>query len=133
MPPTEPLAQQDYQSGTLTDAIEFLKRTRSELRELRKVRIWLDRIQVFDINGDYFEIVGVGYPDRAAVALLGAHCLQSRNDSRGHRKPLQRVQNRPPPRLGRRSGNVGSFVVPPLGGDRSPGDEERRLKANGSE
>jgi hypothetical protein len=72
MPQSEPLAQQDYQSGTLTDAIEFLKRTHSELRELRKVRIWLDRIQVFDINGDYFEIVGVGYPDRSAIALLEA-------------------------------------------------------------
>jgi hypothetical protein len=72
MPPNEPLAQHDYQSGQLADAVAFLKRTRSELRELRKVRVWPDRIQVFDINGDYFEIVNVGYPHQAAVALLQA-------------------------------------------------------------
>jgi hypothetical protein len=51
-------------------ALEFLKRTRDELRTLRKVRIWKDRLHVIDINKDFFEIRGVGYPDAAIVPLL---------------------------------------------------------------
>jgi hypothetical protein len=52
--------------------LEFLKRTRWELRELRKVWVWKDRLQIFDINGDFFEIRGVGYPDAAVVPILRA-------------------------------------------------------------
>jgi hypothetical protein len=51
-------------------ALGFLKRTRDELRMLRKVRIWKDRLHVIDINKDYFEIRGVGYPDAAIVPIL---------------------------------------------------------------
>jgi hypothetical protein len=66
----EPLATHDFQS--LDAALEFLKRTRWELRQLRKAHVYRDRLQVFDVNGDYFEVRGVGYPDAAIVPLLRA-------------------------------------------------------------
>ena len=65
-----PLAAFEYESGNLDDVFEFLKRTRSELRTLRKVHVWTDRVQLFDVNGDYFEIAGIGYPDEDVVPLL---------------------------------------------------------------
>ena len=67
-----PLATHDFASGGLDGALEFLKRTRSELRQLRKVRVWTDRLQIFDVNGDHFEVRGIGYPDADVVALLRA-------------------------------------------------------------
>jgi hypothetical protein len=67
-----PLATHDYTPGGLDAALEFLKRTRAELRSLRKVRVWTDRLQIFDVNKDYFEVRGVGYPDEAIVPLLQA-------------------------------------------------------------
>jgi len=66
----EPLATHDFVA--LDAALEFLKRTRSELRSLRRVRVWKDRLQIFDVNGDYFEVRGIGYPDADIVALLRA-------------------------------------------------------------
>jgi hypothetical protein len=69
---TPPLATHDYTPGGLAAALEFLKRTRWELRSLRKVRAWKDRLQIFDVNGDYFEVRGVGYPDADVVPLLRA-------------------------------------------------------------
>jgi hypothetical protein len=65
-----PLATHDYTSGGLDAALEFLKRTRSELRQLRRVRIWKDRLQILDVNKDFFEIRGIGYTDPDIVALL---------------------------------------------------------------
>ncbi len=65
-----PLAVHDYAPGGLEAAREFLKRTRAELRELRRVRLWRDRMQVIDINKDAFEIRGLGYPDADIVPLL---------------------------------------------------------------
>src|SRR5262245_676227 len=65
-----PLAIHDYQSGDVNAALEFLKRTRSELRMLRKVRVWKDRLQVIDVNKDYFEIRGVGYESPDIVPIL---------------------------------------------------------------
>ena len=53
-------------------ALLFLKRTRSELRTLRKVHVWPDRLGVFDVNGDWFEIRGVGYESPEIIALLDA-------------------------------------------------------------
>lgn len=67
---SEPLATHDFQ--TLDAALEFLKRTRAELRLLRRVRVYRDHLQVFDINGDFFEVRGVGYPDADIVPLLWA-------------------------------------------------------------
>jgi len=67
---TAPLATHDYTPGGLDAAVEFVKRTRAELRQLRRVRVYRDKFQIFDINGDYFEIRGVGYPDADVVPLL---------------------------------------------------------------
>jgi hypothetical protein len=69
---SEPLAIHDYVTGDLDLALEFLKRTRWELRSLRKVHVWKDRLQIFDVNGDYFEVRGVGYPDPDVAPLLRA-------------------------------------------------------------
>ncbi len=62
----------DYQAGKLPEALDFLKRTRSELRELRMVRVWRDRFQVFDVNGDAFEIRALGYLADEITAVLDA-------------------------------------------------------------
>jgi len=63
-------AVHDYQTGEVEGALEFLKRTRGELRSLVKVRVWKDRTQVIDVNKDYFEIRGLGYVDPAIVPVL---------------------------------------------------------------
>ena len=65
-----PLAIHHHCPGAVDAALEFLKRTRAELRVLRKVRIWKDRFHIIDVNKDYFEIQGVGYPDADIVPLL---------------------------------------------------------------
>ena len=65
-----PLATHDYNPGALDAALEFLKRTRWEMRELRRVRVWKDKLHVLDINKDVFEIRGVGYMDADIVPLL---------------------------------------------------------------
>jgi hypothetical protein len=62
------LATHDF--ATFAAACEFLKRTRAELRQLRKVRVWKDKLHVIDVNKDCFEIRGVGYPDADIVPLL---------------------------------------------------------------
>src|SRR3984893_7921865 len=65
-----PLATHDYAPGGLEAALEFLKRTRSELRALHRVRVWKDRLKVFDINKDICEVRGIGYPDADIIPLL---------------------------------------------------------------
>ena len=67
---TTPLATHDYTPGGLDAAREFLKRTRAELRELRKVRLWKDKLRVIDVNKDSFEVRGIGYGDAEVVELL---------------------------------------------------------------
>jgi hypothetical protein len=67
---SEPLATHEFTPGGLEAALAFLKRTRSELRDLRWVRVWKDKLHVIDINKDYFEIRGVGYTDADIVPLL---------------------------------------------------------------
>src|SRR4051812_47082701 len=67
---TEPRATHRYTPGGFDAAFEFLKRTRFELRSLRKVRIGRDWLHVFDINGDYFAIQGLGYADADMIPLL---------------------------------------------------------------
>ncbi len=66
----QPKATFPYQPGQMTEVLEFLKRTRSELSQLRMVRVWQDRLQVFDVNQDFFEIQGLGYADTDVVAPL---------------------------------------------------------------
>lgn len=68
----EAIAACDYRPGELDAVLEFLKQTRDQLRELRKVHVWIDRVQVFDVNGDFFEIRGLGYPDDDITPLLRA-------------------------------------------------------------
>jgi hypothetical protein len=65
-----PLATHDYVPGGLDAALEFLKRTRSELRQLRMVRLWKDKFRIIDVNKDFFEVRGIGYTDRDIVPLL---------------------------------------------------------------
>jgi len=65
-----PQAVFEFAPGRLAEALEFLKRTRSELRTLRMVRVWTDRLQVFDVNLDYFEVRGIGYREDDIVPLL---------------------------------------------------------------
>ena len=65
-----PLAVHVYRPGGLDETLEFLKRTRSELRQLRKVRVGKDFLRVYDVNGDLFEIRGLGYPHVEIVPLL---------------------------------------------------------------
>lgn len=67
-----PLATFDFTTGATPAALEFLKRTRWELRELRMVRVWKDKLQILDVNRDFFEIRGIGYPDADIIALLRA-------------------------------------------------------------
>jgi hypothetical protein len=67
---TIPRATHDYAQGGLAAALEFLKRTRNELRMLRWVRVWKDRFHVIDVNRDFFEVRGVGYGDADIVPLL---------------------------------------------------------------
>ncbi len=67
-----PLATHDYVPGAAAAALEFLKRTRWELRSLRFARVWRDRLRVIDVNGDSFEVRGVGYSDPDIVPLLRA-------------------------------------------------------------
>jgi hypothetical protein len=67
-----PLATHDFAPGGVAAALEFLKRTRSELRSLRHVRVWKDRLQVIDVNKDCFEIRGIGYEHPDVVPLLRA-------------------------------------------------------------
>lgn len=70
--PSEPPAAaiHEYEAVNLQAALDFLKRTRSELSTLRKYRVWTDRLQAFDVNGKFFEIDGVGYSDPDIVPLL---------------------------------------------------------------
>ncbi len=67
---TAPLAVHEYRPGEFDQAMEFLKRTRSELRMLRMVRVGKGFLRIYDVNGDLFEIRGLGYPDADLIPLL---------------------------------------------------------------
>jgi hypothetical protein len=67
---SSPLAVHEFAQGGLEAALEFLKRTRSQLRSLRKVRVWKDKLHIIDVNKDYFEIRGIGYVDADVIPLL---------------------------------------------------------------
>src|SRR5687768_1516552 len=68
----EPLATFHYEAGNLVDVLEFLKRIRDELRMMRKVHVWTDHLRVFDVNGDCFEVTGIGYVDGDIKPILDA-------------------------------------------------------------
>ena len=67
---TEPLATHDFVEGGVDAAIAFFRRTRSELRTLRLVRVSTEWVQLFDVNGDYFELRGLGYSDAEIIPVL---------------------------------------------------------------
>ena len=67
---TEPLATYEFADGGLDAAIAFFRRTRNELRSLRMVRVSTAWVRLFDVNGDYFELTGLGYPDAQIVPVL---------------------------------------------------------------
>jgi hypothetical protein len=67
-----PLAVHHHEPGGLASALDFLKRTRAELRQLRTVRLWKDRLRVYDVNRDVFEIEGLGYLDPDVIPLLNS-------------------------------------------------------------
>ena len=67
---TEPLATHDFADGGLEAAIAFFRRTRNELRTLRLVRVSTDWVRLFDVNGDYFELRGLGYTDPEIIPVL---------------------------------------------------------------
>ena len=66
------LATMEFREGGDGDVLLFLKRTRDELRALRMVRVWPDRLAVIDVNGDSFEIAGLGYEHPFIVEALDA-------------------------------------------------------------
>jgi hypothetical protein len=62
----------DYTPGRVDDVLDFLKRARYNFRTLRFVRVWPDRLQAFDVNGDSFLVRGLGYPLPDVVPVLDA-------------------------------------------------------------
>lgn len=70
MAETTPQATHQHDSSELTATLDFLKRTRSELRELRRVQVAVDWLRVFDVNGECFEVTGIGYPDADIIPVL---------------------------------------------------------------
>ncbi len=67
-----PQATHQHDSNNLTATLDFLKRTRSELRELRRVQVAVDWLRVFDVNSECFEVTGLGYPDADIIPVLDA-------------------------------------------------------------
>ena len=65
-----PLATHEFTPGGVEAALEFLKRTRWELRPLRHVRVWKDRLEILDVNHDSFEVRGIGYANPDIAKLL---------------------------------------------------------------
>lgn len=78
---TAPVATMEFEPGKLPEALLFLKRIRSELSEPRMVRVWRDRFRVYDVNGDCFEIEGLGYLHEDIVPVLDAVNTVYRRDS----------------------------------------------------
>ena len=72
MAKSSPLRTHDHAAGGLQATLGFLKQTRYDLRELRKVRVFRDRVQFFDVNGDCCEVCGLGYADADVVPVLDA-------------------------------------------------------------
>ncbi len=65
-----PSATHEFADGGLDAAIEFFRRTRNELRTLRLVQVSPDWVRLFDVNGDCFELRGLGYLDADVAPVL---------------------------------------------------------------
>ncbi len=64
------LATHDFSDGGLGAALAFFHRTRSELRALQMVRVSTESVRLFDVNGDFFELRGLGYLDEDVIPIL---------------------------------------------------------------
>jgi hypothetical protein len=78
---SDPLATHDFADGGLDAAIAFFRRTRNELRTLRLVRVSTQWVRLFDINGDCFELRGLGYPDPEIIPVLKSFDTPFNQDS----------------------------------------------------
>jgi hypothetical protein len=76
-----PLATHRHENGQLDHTLAFLKRIRSELRETRRVQVADAWLRIFDVNGDCFEVTGIGYGDADIVPVLNALNTVYRPDS----------------------------------------------------
>ncbi len=64
------VASHVHASGGLAETLDFVRRTRSELRQLRRVYAWIDRLHICDVNRDVFEVIGLGYADPDVIAVF---------------------------------------------------------------
>ncbi len=62
----------EYRPGALQEVYDFMQQMRYTFRTQRMVRVYTDRLEVFDVNGDAYEIRGLGYPDADVTAVLDA-------------------------------------------------------------
>lgn len=67
---SQSLATHEFKDGGLDAAVAFFRRTRQGLRMLRLVRVSTEWVRLFDINGDFFELRGLGYLDAEIVPVL---------------------------------------------------------------
>ncbi|MFN4260068.1 MAG: hypothetical protein ACK4RK_12300 [Gemmataceae bacterium] len=67
---SSPLATIDYTPEQLDAVLAFVKRTRAELRTLRKVRLWKDKLHIIDVNKDCFEVRGLSYENPDIIPIL---------------------------------------------------------------
>jgi hypothetical protein len=62
----------DYRPGELDAVHDFIRQMRYRFPTQRMVRVWPDRIEVFDVNCDAYEIRGLGYSHADVVSVLDA-------------------------------------------------------------
>ena len=107
----------------------------SELRLLRMVRLWKDRLRVYDVNRDVFEIVGLGYPDPDVIPLLDRHQRRLRPGTihLPTDAEYKEFKTRPPPSLGRGSGDVTRARCSRLLPERREKAAEGRMRVRGSQ
>jgi hypothetical protein len=64
------IASHEFAPGELPELLTFLKRMRAELRMLRKVHVYPHELRIIDINGDCFQVCGLGYADPDIIEVL---------------------------------------------------------------
>ena len=103
-----PLATHDHEAGGLDQTLEFLKRTRSELRQLRRVLVGEDRLRVCDVNRDVIRDrrPGLCRPGHHRPSEQHQHRVRPPDPPPANRCRVQGVQPRPLPSLGRGPGDV---------------------------
>jgi hypothetical protein len=81
-----PIATHRHEAGGLSATLDFLKRTRAELRQLRRVIMGTDWLRVEDVNRQAFEVSGLGYADPDIINVLDS--LNAAYDPRTVHHPL---------------------------------------------